>query len=174
MLRAHAHLVESRLGRREAAAVLAVAVHRPLERDVERDAGRASDLRQHARAVQLEVRPVPDVRRDDDGFTGPHAVARRAHIHLARHAGDQPAQDLAPERLVREVLQRDVRVELPLPRVLDGQRDDVAAAVALVREDDGVVTAVDRRARQQRRRAGLEPAHAVDRRDGRQLLPALA
>ncbi len=63
-------------------------------------------------------------------------------------------------------------MHLPLPRILDGKRDRLAGAVALVREHD-LFAPVSVAGRQQDCRAGLHPANRVDRGECRQRRPAL-
>ena len=57
-------------------------------------------------------------------------------VHLIGHAVHEPADQPAPERGVRRVGDRHLRVHPPEPRVLDRKRERLAAAVALVGEHD--------------------------------------
>ena len=59
------------------------------------------------------------------------AIGQRLRLDGVRHAVDEPAQQLPPEVLVRHVVDGDRRVHLPQPRVLQRERERLAAAVAL-------------------------------------------
>ena len=73
-------------------------------------------------------------------------IGRRRQLDLIGHAVNQPAHQLPPVGFVRHVFDGDLRVHLPRPRVVDGKRERLAAAVALVGERDRI------RGRSRRRR----------------------
>ena len=102
-------------------------------------------------------------------FAGLDLIGRRRQLDLIGNAVDQPAHQLPPVGLVRHVLDGDLGVHLPGPRVVDGEGERLAAAVALIRERDRLAAAlVD--AAQQRGGARLDLAdriHADDRRQRR-------
>ena len=124
--------------------------------------------RHHDAVVQLlEVRVA---HRGEDGrrLARLHPVLRQLGDHLVRYSVDQPAEQPPPVRLVGHVVDGDVGVHLPRPRVLHRERHGLAGAVALEREHDQIALG----ARQQRRRARLHLGDRVDDGDRRQLPPA--
>ena len=152
--RLDARRVEPLVRRDERAAILAAALAGPLQRHVD-DALRALDVGHRARVVDLDERGIDDVGGDRHRLAGLDAVGAGVRLDVIGHAVDQPAHQLAPVVLVRHVLDRDVGVHLPEPRVLDGKRDRLAAPVALVGQDH-LLAAPLVGAAQQRHRAGLE------------------
>ena len=131
----HRHFVGAGLGADEAAAVLAVALAGPLQRHVQRGwpSGRATWATTVA-SFMLDERLVHhrgvDLSPASPGST--RSVIRTSTD--VGHAVHHPAQQLPPELLVRLVLERDRGVHLPLPGVLRGERDRLAAAELLRRQ----------------------------------------
>ena len=161
-------LVEPFGRRGERGAVLAVPLRRPLHRQIRELAVGMGHRRHHDAVVELfEVRVA---HRGQDGrrLARLHAVLRELGDHLVRHPVDQPAEQPAPVGLVGHVVDRDVGVHLPRPRVLHRERHRLAGAVPLERQHDQIAV----RRRQQRRRARLHLRDRIDDGDRRQLPPA--
>ena len=169
----HLDVVDPRFVRREARAILAVLRHRPLDRHLHRLAGRRRDARHDAAVVDFDVGGVEHFSRQRDRFARLDAIRGRRDVDLLGDAVHEPADQPPPEHRVRRVGDRDLRVHLPEPRVLDRHGDRLAAAVALIGEDDLLLLAVVD-AGQQHRSARLRLADRVDARDRRHLVPLRA
>ena len=89
------------------------------------------------------------------------------------HAVDEPAQQLAPVVLVGHVLERDTRVHLPAPRVVDRERQRLAAPVALEGEHRLRRCASHRCRSRSTVAPGLSRLDRVDADERRQLVPAI-
>ena len=162
--------------RRERAAVLAVAIDRPVERQVARDAAVAREC----------ATTFASLRGDEDAVHHRRRGSRSAFCGFALSVGSdattrpgdvarQPAQHLPPEARERLVVDRRRRIHLPDPRVLHRKRDRQSATVALI-DEDRLLVAAQRRARHLRRvrlrhrsrdqhdRARLHLANAIHRR----------
>ena len=96
-----AHRIHARLIGRERAAILAVAVDRPVERQIAREAAVARQMRDDFRIVARNEDAVRDRRANRDRILRIDLVGRQRHDHAARHVARHPAQHLPPEALER-------------------------------------------------------------------------
>ena len=130
------------------------------------------DTRRHATRFrrQLEAASVLDLPRSLQR-SGLDALRVGVHFDGIRHTVDEPPQQLTPEVLVGHVLEADRVVHLPLPRVLRHERNRLATAVIVERQNrpGGATRLV--RAVQQLGGAGLERQRLVDSTNWRQLRP---
>ena len=165
------HLVGPRLGADERAAIQAVALPGPLERHVGRAAARQGHAGGDAGVVELDVGLVHDRRFDGDRLARLDAVDRRPRLDDAGDAVDEPPQHLPPVVLVRLILERDAGVHLPLPGVLQRQRNGLAAPV-LVPCQHRLRAAALVGPGQQHRGGRLRSQRRVDARRLRQVAPA--
>jgi hypothetical protein len=127
----HVDLVRPGLGADERAAILAIALTRPLQRHSHRRAVGTRDGGDRGGVVQLDETLVHDGGLNGDDVPGLDAIGRGAHVHDIGNAIHKPAQELTPVMLVRLILERDGGVHLPEPRVLRGQGDALASTVTL-------------------------------------------
>ena len=172
-IRAHADVIDARFVRHEARAVLAVARHRPLDRQLRRPAGRRRDFREDAAVVHFHICGIEDLDRQLDRFARLHAIRRRRDVDLLGDAVDEPADETPPEHRVRRVGNRHLGVHAPHEGILDRHRERLAAPVPLIREHDLILTAVVD-AGQEHGRAGLRLAHRVHARHRRHVVPLRA
>src|SRR5690606_34875687 len=121
------------------------------------------------RAVDADVALVVDLCRQPERLAGADTVAIDGRNDLARHAVHEPAQHLAPERLVRHIVDGHVRVHLPEPRIVRCEDDGLPTPVALRCEDD--VIAIVRFTGEQDTGSRLRPTDAVEDGEWREPLP---
>ena len=165
-------LVRARFVADERAAVLAGALAGPLEWHVHGLAAGTRHVRDDRGVVEFDELAVDDGRFKRDGLAGLDAVGRRVGLDHLRNAIHQRAQKLPPVVLVRLVLDGNAGVHLPQPRVLRGERQGLAAAVAMGGQHR-VRAAALVGARDERGRPRLDRGDEVDAGDLRQLVPPL-
>ncbi len=99
-------------------------------------------MRVDAGVVHFEEAGVGHFGDERDLFAGLDLIGRGRQLDLIRNAVDQPAHQLPPVRLVRHVLDRNLGVHLPGPRVVHREGERLAAAVTLIRERDRLAAAL--------------------------------
>ena len=92
--------------RRERAAILAVAIDRPVERQIALEAAVARQMRDDLRVVARDEDAVGDRRANRDRILRVRLIRRQRHDDAIRHVARQPAQHLPPEARERLIVRR--------------------------------------------------------------------
>ena len=156
---------------RHAPAVLTRHRPGPGQRRLGHLAGRAGHRGPYCHVIQRHEGGIDHRGHDVDAVSRRHPIGREAHVDDLGHLIHQRTEHLAPERLVRRVIDSHRGVHLPHPRILRREHHRAAAAIALLRQH-GHLGAGRRASAQQHGGGGLDAADPIDGRHRWQGRPA--